>query len=256
MKIIIVMTYFQRQHQLAVTLKSIARTAFKDIEVVIVDDCSDTPPETGLYDFPIHVLTTKNKRWIDGTPAYNTGIQEALRLGADIILLQNAETYHYGDVISYASRVTDETYISFGCYNLSKEWTFRSHDLSWIIAHFGGHAVNNDDCAWLNHKTIRRMGYHWGSAITAKNMLLLNGFDERMCDGYCFEDDEFLARVVMLNLRVEITDFPFVVHQWHNRNYVPKDWNKLYQLNRSIFDTIRREGNPYAVHKFTPDFAV
>jgi len=256
MKIVIVMTYFERQHQLDVTLKSIARTSFSDIELVIVDDCSKTPFNIGFSSFPIHLLKTTNKRWIDGSPAYNIGIQKALNLGADIIILQNAETYHVGDVVAYASTVTDENYISFGCYNLSREFTFREHDISWLITHRGGHAVDNERDAWLNHKTIRQMGYHWCSAITRKNMLLLNGFDERFCDGYCFEDDEFLARVRMLNLRVEITDYPFVVHQWHDRNYVPKDWDKLFALNRSILDLVRFEGNPYAFHKFTPDFEV
>lgn len=256
MKIFIVMTYFQRQYQLDVTLHTISKTAHQDIEVVIVDDCSNCPPHPGVSDIPITVLKTINKQWIDGSPAYNIGIDYALRHGADIIILQNAETYHVGDIVSYAKRITDKNYISFACYNLSRLFTFREHDISWLIENRGGHAVNNEDDAWLNHRTIRPMGYHWCSAITAANMYRLNGFDERMAEGYCFEDDELLARVLMLGLKIEITERPFVVHQWHDRNYVPANWNELFKLNRSVCDLIQHEQNPRAFHKFTPDFDV
>lgn len=87
-------------------------------------------------------------------------------------------------------------------------------------------------------------------------MKRLNGFDERFSDGYCFEDDEFLARIKMLALNIEITDFPFVVHQWHDRNYVPKNWNQLFQINKNLFDKVSASGNPCASHKFTENFHV
>ena len=79
MKIVIVMTYFDRQFQLNKTLHSFTGTHHNDFEVMIVDDCSSVPPEIGIHDFPITVLKTENKQWIDGSPAYNIGIAEALK---------------------------------------------------------------------------------------------------------------------------------------------------------------------------------
>jgi glycosyltransferase involved in cell wall biosynthesis len=256
MKVVIVMTYFDRPFQLKRTLNSFLKTKHTDFEVIIVDDCSEIPPEIANYDLSIELYKTKDKRWIDGSPAYNLGISYALEKNPDVIILQNAECYHVGDVISYATKITDPNYISFGCYNLSKSWTFKEYDLSWIIANNNFHAVNNEDNAWLNHKTIRQMGYHWCSAISADNMRKLNGFDERFCNGYCFEDDEFLARVKMLGLNVEITDSPFVVHQWHDRNYVPKNWHELFEINRKLLDQVVRDKNPQAIRKFTENFNV
>lgn len=253
MKVVIVMTYFDRQYQLDRTLKSI-KSEHKDFEVVIVDDCSKVTPQWCGYELPITVLRTKDKQWIGGSPAYNAGIIEAINKGADIIILQNAETYHVGDIIKYATKVTDQSYISFGCFNLSKADTFRDHSIQKIINDV--HAVNNEDNAWLNHKTIRPMGYHWCSAITASNMRKLNGFDERFYEGYCFEDDEFLARVKILGLKVEITASPFVVHQWHDRNYVPANWNELFNKNGKLFEQVRDSGNYIAVHNFTENFNV
>lgn len=257
MKIIIVMTYFDRLFQLQRTLKSIAGTSHENFEVIIVDDCSNEKPEIGISNFPIEIIRTKNKKWLGGAPALNFGIGKALKKNPDAIILQCAETYHVGDVIKYAEKITDKNYISFACYNLSKQWTFqKEYNLSWIIANYNKAASNNENNAWLNHKTIRQMGYSWCSVITADNMRKLNGFNEKFSEAYCFEDDEFLARVKMLGLEIEITDFPFVVHQWHERNYVPANWNELFQINRKLFEQVKSSGELKAKHKFTKEFYV
>jgi len=254
MKVVIVLTYYDRQYQLQRTLRSFCKTDHDDFEVIIIDDCSPDSPDIGIHNFPIEVYRTKNKNWIDGSPAYNLGFLHALEKNPNVIIIQNAESYHYGDVISYATTVTDETYISFGCYNLSREWTFREHDLSWIVANYNNHAVDNEQNAWLNHKTIRPVGYHWCSAIAAKNIRILNGFDERFSDGYCFEDDELLARIRKLGLKIEITDTPFVVHQWHDRNYVPDNWQELFDINRLLCEQVQQSDQVIAIHKYTKNF--
>jgi glycosyltransferase involved in cell wall biosynthesis len=253
MRIAVVMTYYDRQLQLNRTLKTIAKTRHNDFEVIIVDDCSPETPVIDFHDFKITVLRTENKQWIDGSPAYNLGIREALKNKADIIILQNAECYHYGDIIRYANdQITEDNYLSFACYNLSREWTLRGHDLSWIVTNHNVPACDNEGNAWLNHSLIRPMPYHWCSAITAKNMRLLNGFDERFSDGYWYEDDELLARIRMLGLNVNIVDSPFVVHQWHERNYVPENRNELIEKNRMLFEQVKK-GNFRAEHRFTKD---
>ncbi|HUX56863.1 MAG TPA: glycosyltransferase [Bacteroidales bacterium] len=253
MKIVIVLTYYNRPFQLQQTLKSFTKTAHNDFEVIIVDDCSPDKPHIGISDFPVEVIRTKNKKWLDGSPAYNLGFIRAFEKNPDVIIIQNAETYHEGDIINYATTVTDDTYISFACYNLSREWTFRKHDLSWIIYHYNNHAVDNEQNAWLNHKIIRYKPYNWCSAITSKNLRILNGFDERFSDGYCCEDDELLARIQKLGLKIEVPEKPFVVHQWHDRNYVPENWDQLYKINRELCESIYQSDQIRAIHKFTND---
>jgi len=254
MRVIIVMTYYEREFQLKQTLNSFRNTEHKDFEVIIVDDCSKRSPVIRGYDFPITLYKTKNKRWIDGSPAYNFGIIKALKKNPDIIILQCAETYHVGDIIKYSTTVTDDNYISFACYNLSKEFTFKEHDLSWLLVNCGGAACDNEGNAWLNHSTIRRIGFNWCSVITAKNIKILNGFDERFCDGYCCEDVEFLARINMLNLNVQIVDYPFVVHQWHERNYRPENWRELWEVNKKLVEQVKTENSSVAIHRFTENF--
>jgi len=183
MKVVIVMTYFDRQAQLDRTLASFNNTTHKDFSVIIVDDCSPAPPVVMQTGFPVQVIKTTDKRWIDGSPAYNIGMIAALKAGAKIIILQNAETYHVGDVISRAATVKPNDYISFACFNLSKEATASQHNIYDIVNHNNFHAVNNEDNAWLNHRFIRPMGYHWCAATQASNLRRLNGFDERLADG-------------------------------------------------------------------------
>lgn len=251
--ITVVMTYYNRQYQLDRTLDSFEASVNKEFNVIIVDDCSPEPPVIRDHSFFIKVIRTENKRWIDGSPAYNFGFIEAIKTGSEIILIQNAETYHAGDVLSRSVTVGIDSYISFACFNLSRQETFREHKIQDIINQHNFPAVNNEDNAWLNHKWIRPMGYHWASAIRTENLIRINGFDERLANGYCFEDDELLARVRHSGLKVEITDHPFVVHQYHERAYVPANWKDLFFINGKRFEMIRDSGNPVAIHRFTPD---
>jgi glycosyltransferase involved in cell wall biosynthesis len=251
--ITVVMTYYNRQYQLDRTLDSLDESPYKEFNVVVVDDCSPDPPIVGNHSYFIKVLRTENKRWIDGSPAYNLGFIEAIRMGSDIIVIQNAETYHVGDVLSRAATVAMDSYTSFACFNLSRQDTFSAHNIHDIINKHNYPAVNNDDNAWFNHKWVRPMGYHFCSAIRTENLIKINGFDERFADGYCFEDDEILARIRHLGLKVEITDHPFVVHQYHERGYVPANWKDLFFINGKRFEMIKASGNPVAVHRFTPD---
>jgi glycosyltransferase involved in cell wall biosynthesis len=250
-KIVIVMTYFDRPVQLKKTLKSIAESEYKNFEVVIVDDCSSKPPEIGLTPFPVTVLTTCLKGWTNPEPAYNKGLLFALTMNPEVIILQNAECYHWGDVISRASEVTDESYISFGCYSLNEETTFRPHNICQEIELNNIGASRDGQNAWYNHPLLRPMGYDFCSAITAKNMKILNGYDERFSFGCGFGDDYLLERIKMLKLKIEITDNPIVVHQWHYNTYVPANKSQLVENNRRLLGELLRNPKPRAEHLFT-----
>lgn len=251
-KIVIVMTYFDRPVQLNKTLESIAESKYKNFEVIIVDDCSSEPPQVGLTRFPVTVLTTSLKGWTNPEPAYNKGITLALLQNPDIIILQNAECFHFGDVISRAAEVTDENYISFGCYSIDKQKTFDRLDGDMLFTNKRG-ASHDGENAWYNHPVFRPVGYDFCSAITVKNIKKLNGYDERFSFGCGFGDDYLLARIKMLGLKVEITDSPIVVHQWHYNLAVPANKAELVANNRRLLGELLRNPQPRAEHLFTPD---
>lgn len=247
------MTYYDRQFQLQRTLKSLAQSSHMDFDVVIVDDGSEEPPIIGVCDFNVQVVTlSKDKKWTNPEPAYNAGILVAMRSNPDIIMLQNAECYHFGDVISYASRVTDKTYISFGCFSLDQHTTFRPHDPFELLENNKMGATYDGQKAWYNHPVYRPVGYDFCSAITAANLRKLNGYDERFSFGCGYGDNYLLARIKMLGLHVEITETPLVFHQWHN-HFSPDNKADLVALNKDLYADLVKEKNIRAEHIFTND---
>ena len=253
MKIVIVATFFERPYQLAKTIKSLESSKHTNFELIVVDDNSKEDINIGVNSFPITIIKNRNKQWTNPEPAYNLGIAEALKKGAEIIILQNAENYHVGDILTESERVTLETYISFGCYSLNEEETFRDHDIREIIRANDKGAVDNGQNAWYNHPCHRPVGYDFCSAITAENLRKLNGYDERFSDGYAYGDDNLLDRIKKLGLKIEITEYPFVVHQWHySRPQLPNQ-QQLVDRNLELFKRLSQESEIKAQHIYTPN---
>lgn len=236
--IVIVMTYFNRRHQLVQTLESFKQYNPNDFGVVVVDDGSDDDIALSEYDFNIDVLKTQNKTWVQGDPAYNIGFKRALQYNPEIIIIQNAECLHYGNILASAKEVTDNMYVSFGCYSQREDGAISFNRRA---AKFDG------DDGWYNHSIYRPKGYHFCSAITAKNLINLNGFEERLSFGTGYDDDYFLHQVRCLGLEIKIMDDPFVIHQWHESKPYSVDKNK------KIYDALVKNNEFRAEHLITED---
>jgi len=256
-KIGIVMPYFNRQEQLNRTLKSIENSSYKNIEIILVDDASDIPvvlPKSIFYKYPIHLITTP-KAWKFWTSCavipYNSGISKALDLGSDIIVLQNPENFHVGDVLSHvASNTSEGVYSTYACFSLSKGQV----DEKLAIANQFG-ACSSGDLGWYNHSIHRPCYMEFFAAITRKDMISLNGYDERFADGVACGDCDLFRRVKNLGLRPEIIDNPFVIHQWHYSGSNPYDDNIRFKRNQDLFYHLEKYDSGYrAQHIFTKDF--
>lgn len=252
MKIAIVMTFYNRQMQFERTIRSIARQSYPDLHIVVVDDCSD-PPLISPPDFLIDLIRidAKEKDWFDKEIPLNKGISRAIVAGADIIIIQNAECFHVGDVLRYATSLTDARYISFGCFSLGRARTESNNDAPDIKRG----ATYDGDEAWYNHPSYFPRGYDWCSAVTTENMRKLNGMDERFSYGVAYGDDDFLRRVRDLGLSVEITAYPYVVHQWHyTAQNVERITSERWQRNQLLYESLSKTKNPRALHLNTTDF--
>lgn len=257
----LVLTYYDRAFQTMFTLESINRTCYDNFMVVIVDD--ESPQELGIssraYRFNLLYVKLQDKRWHSPDVAYNVGIKVALQTGAEIIILQNAESYHMGDVILYASQIREGEYVSCSCFSLGERETYNGKDsnLEALIKQCQRGATHDGDCAWYNHPVYRPVGYDFCSIITSHDLIQLNGFDERFAAGWGYSDDYFLHRVKLLGLRVHITqpfEEPFVLHQWHYK--VPAHHNRKAQIehNAALYKQLRSQKEVRAVHIYTPDF--
>lgn len=250
MRTAIIMTYFERKAQLINTINSFHQYKGKDIVIVVVDDDSVKEPASELLlesgTFPATVINVTRKQWVNSSVPYNMGIEIALEYKPDIVLIQNAECYHAGDIIGHAEKhLTESNYISYGCYSLPKDSEIPPQTVWPTGATFDGEG------AWYNHPVYRAVGYHFCSAITPENLKKINGFDERLASGIAYEDNVFLHHIKNLGLKIEITDDPYVFHQWHygEKNRDPE----LIRKNAKLWNYIRTTNEKRAVHKITPD---
>lgn len=262
MRLTVVMTYYDRQYQLNRTLKSYENSAFKDFNVVIVDDGSPEDIKLPNTPFKVDVVKVKeeDKKWLSTSVPYNMGFLKSL--DSDVIIITEPECYHIGDVLSYAAAVKEDEYISFGCFKISKEVTFGDIDVKqlaeqnqFIITQTPDGDWDQTVNAWGNHPTIDPVAFHYCSALKTSNLIELNGFDERLKDGVSFDDDYLVRQVKKLGLKIEITSYPFVVHQWHERlyHYVMQNAPELWELNRHIMFDMIAENTYRAKHILTPD---
>jgi len=259
LNVVVVMTYFNRQMQVEHTLKSIARSKHKNIDIVVVDDKSDKIIDFTQYGKNVHVYRVgEEKWWTNSVVAYNLGIHEALKLSPDVIILQNAECYHYGDVISYAvNHLTNENYIAFSALALDMATTFAGvtdRVIKKLLPVNYAYPENpeNEGIGWYNHPVLIPRAYDFCAAITTENLVKLNGYDERFARYAAYGDNDLILRVRRLGLRVVIPEDPFVVHQWHDHSHL--DGKITDDMGLSLFQKIESKETGYrAVHTNTRD---
>ena len=250
----IVTAYYNRKQLFINTLKSINNSKIKDIEVIAVDDCSDDEHrlEDLINEYPflrVIRLEKKNKWYINPCVPFNIGFKEAK---GDIIVIQNPECLHIGDVLEYASKINVNEYVSFGCYSVDKSITDKINGLiefsdDEILNSFTlqQKRISHDgDTGWYNHSIFRPTEFHFASVIHKSNLDKLNGFDERFAHGIAYDDNELLIRIKRLGLKVNIVDNPFVIHQWHYSSSAYKELNAadLIKKNERLwFNVVQHE---------------
>lgn len=239
MKISIVVAYWNRKQQLLNTLKSINQYGH-DFKMIIVDDAStDGQDITYLASDNIRVVTLKDKWWINPCIPYNIGFS---MVDTDLVMIQNPESYHVGDVIKHAmENIREGVYLNYSALALNGRETDRitaGEDIHTIIApHMHSSIFVNDwdGNGWYNHPVYRQEMFHFCSVITRKDLYDLGGFDERYADGSAYDDNEFLCRIKKKGLRINMIENPFVIHQSH-LPYYPGDVNILMTINGQKFE--------------------
>jgi len=269
------MAYYNRRNLLYNTLMQFQNLYQDyDYEVIIVDDASDEEHKIKYFEeqFPntrVIEITKKEKNDLGcrGPGAvYNKGFAEAV---GEIIIIQNPECYHVGNILGHAiENLQEQDYFSYSCFSPNNnELTAELLNSNNVYALLNDkdfkdrNNFNSTDCLnWYNHPTDRgrQTAYHFCSAIYKSKLDLINGFDERFSDGYCFDDDAFILSIKH-NLKLKITipapDDGFVIHQYHQRNpsfncFLKSDDNpvkKRWFKNKSLFDQIKLN---HEIHNF------
>lgn len=256
----IVTAYHNRKDLLINTLKTINNSEYKDIEFILVDDCSSEEHrvEDLIEQFPFLrvIRVEKEDKWyVNPCVVFNKGFKE---VKGDIVILQNPECLHVGDILNVASEIDVDEYLSFACYSIDKDKTDKISSLPDLnfesllnIVEPEPKSVGSDgDNGWYNHSKFRPMGYHFCSVIHKSNLDKLGGFDERYADGIAYDDNEILVRISRMGLKIKIPNNPFVVHQWHysSNNYQHLEATKLIERNRNLLHNVTMKEDTWKVN--------
>ena len=174
----IVMAYHNRIEQLKVTLESISASKYSNFEVIIVDDASDdfhsVSKIINSYDYEIKVLsiTKEQKKWINPCIAYNFGFMLAK---GDIIIIQNPEIVHIGDVLTYtANNIKDGMYI---VYSVFSSPSFTHNRYFYSMNSFDGEYIKKNFIDKIDHNkfkfdyTFYRNNYEDTKKMSGRNAL-------------------------------------------------------------------------------------
>ena len=259
----IVMTHFNRAHLLRRTLHSFTYNQSRDFEIVIVDDASNNVEYEKLlnliheysdeFNIVLYNINEHNKWYDNPCIPFNIALKEAI---GDIIIIQNPECMHLGNVIDYVikrkdmiepdpncERPNDRRYFSFACYNIDQVQTEALTDkptpeevLKLINPVNNNPITHCEEPGWYDHSKFRPLGYHWCNAIANEDLKRLKYFDERFSKGIAYDDDEFAFRTKKLLHTIDV-DSPLVIHQWHglynyykNKNQVENQMKQDYNL--------------------------
>ena len=238
----IVMAYYNRQAQLGYTLKTINQSNYKDVEIIIVDDFSaeDEQPEPIVAEYPelnvniIHMRNVVDKKYYcNPCVPYNTGFCASK---GDMIIIQNPECCHMGDVLSYtAKNLTDDVYLSFHAYGCTKQDVRELHEHNKITMF-----SHSKKARWYNHGTERPVAFHFCNAITRNNLSKVNGFDESYAQGHNYDDAEILHRIRNLGLQIKFVEDPWVIHQYHPKSYGHPDNPEPTVDNRALYEELHK----------------
>jgi hypothetical protein len=233
-KFAIVMGYYNRKVQTLQMLESLKQYAGTyDVEVIIGDDMSDgdnlLDAHISEYAYKIRLIKIHAtvKTWFNCAISYNVAFH-AMPDDTDIVIIQNPEVYHAGNILQHASQElgTEGKYLTYPVY-ASADSNFNeiavaagrssgSEPVNWL------ELFDRKEGSWLNH-TVHAKGrnLHWLSALTASDMRRIGGFDARYANGYNYEDDDFrdrISRVCAIN--TVDSDNAMGLHLWHPKSYM------------------------------------
>lgn len=241
----IVMAYFDRRAQLLKTLESIRY--YGNPEIIIVDDASDER----IDDLDVKVIRIEpvDKWWINGgSIQFNIGFSHAK---GDIILMQNPECIHIGDILNFTKGLKRNQVFSFAAYSLDIHLQYNKYDPASLrkyimtqpqriqVAHHG----------WYNHSIHRPEALHFCNAIHRKDLEQIGGFDERFANGIGFDDNDLVRRIRKSGMDLKIIDDPFVIHQKHKRTDYSNIWTQR-MMNEGLYratanDPVKPPANKY-----------
>ena len=199
----IVMTSHERSKQVYFTLDSINKCAYKDIQLILVDDSVADPVDVNRlfkYEFNIELIRINRsvKWWSNPCINYNIGF-EFVRGGK--VIIQNSEVCYIGDVLSYINNILiDDKYYVF---DVKASRNYYTNEHIYKKEHLTIDIYNEDIWdMWYQHYTERNFHYHFLCAATRRTFNKIGGFSYDYSFGSCYDDNDILIKIHHYNIQI------------------------------------------------------
>lgn len=255
MSVSIVMAYHNRRNLFIKTLESMENTVYTDdLEIIAVDDDSredqrieDLENKFSNLNLKVIRIESNLKWWVNPCIPNNIGFEIA---SGEIIIIQNPECIHVGDIISYAAdNIKLNDYVAFGCYAIDRDKTNQISKIHGgnIEAIFSIIKPTNDvpldQCPsmnrWYQHSEYSPRCLNFCTAIMKTDLIELGGFDEAYAPGISYDDTEFIRRIKRKGMRIEMVNTPMVIHQCHG--YTDYSNKRLVDMNTNRYNNTDNE---------------
>ncbi len=237
------MPYYNRKQLLINTLFSISKSSMiNETEIIIVDDASnylnrldDIHLIFPRLNIKLYRFEPYEKYWICPVIPHNKSISIA---ESDIIIIQNPECYHIGDIIlDTYNRIKYNDYIVYACYSLNEDKTdyiTKNIMINRLIDNI--EFLYTEKSIWYQHSLYNNRCLNFCVSIYKKDFIDLEEFDERYAYGYAYADNDFIDRIRTKKMNILQIDDPFVVHQFHESYNI----NNEYDINKDLYFIISK----------------
>ena len=194
MKTSIVITTFNRAALLNNTLISIVRQNYPGLEIIVVDDGTDSLTPQVCQHYPVQYIKTPRRattEYSNPSRPNNIGIR---RSKGEVVIIQNAECMHmdFDTIARLSAMVTDRNV---------------------VFAKVQAVSMRGTPVMWYCSKEERPVPYFFCGAIKRSWLEKLRGFDEDYTlAGY--DDNDMGDRLAKEGLEFVFSDI-LVHHQWH-----------------------------------------
>jgi len=208
----LILPYYNRQRAADVALALIARHyAHLDLEVIVVEDGSQPPfVKNTIADVKVIRLPPKNEARANCT-VMNRGVEAAK---GDILALSSVEMLHRTPVLPQMREELEKgdanTYVSAAVWCPTQN-------------------------RWHAHSSLGRPPLHFMTMLKRDLWDRAGGFDEDYRDGMCFDDDDFVNRLLRAGMHYVYRDDLIVEHP--RQGAKAKYTMHQHMRNRQIFES-------------------